>query len=248
MYAVSNNQEGATVLINAGGAFLVNNYGNAGIDNFAMFASAGNNQNGNAARISAGRFSIRNLIGGTGVTNEAMGINLSYWNNSANNILKSYGIYMDTSIDVGNERWAIYSLSTSPSLFSGRLQLGGTTSSFAGLKGSGTQLQCRLADDSNFCDFGVRQLFVDATITSGGTTGNQTINKALFSVNFAASSSTLTVTNNLVTTSSLIICTVQTNDATLKSVAAVTAAGSVTLYANQAATAETKVACNVFNQ
>lgn len=79
------------------------------------------------------------------------------------------------------------------------------------------------------------------TITAGGTTGAQTISKNSGSVNFAAAATTLVVTNTLVTTSSVIVATVATNDATMKSVAVVAASGSFTIYANAAATAETRV-------
>lgn len=85
------------------------------------------------------------------------------------------------------------------------------------------------------------------TITAGGTTGAQTINKPAGSVNFAAASSSLVVTNSLVTANSVIICTVATNDTTMKSVAVVAAAGSFTLHANAAATAETRVNFIVIN-
>lgn len=81
----------------------------------------------------------------------------------------------------------------------------------------------------------------DKTITAGGTTGAQTINKNAGSVNFAASASSLVVTNSRVTTSSVIIATVATNDSTMKSVAVVAGAGSFTIHANAAATAETRV-------
>lgn len=79
------------------------------------------------------------------------------------------------------------------------------------------------------------------TVTAGGTTGAQTINKVTGSVNFAAAATSLVVTNSYVTTSSIIIATVATNDTTMKSVAVVAAAGSFTIYANAAATAETRV-------
>lgn len=90
-------------------------------------------------------------------------------------------------------------------------------------------------------------LVVDKTITAGGTTGNQTINKYAGSVNFAAAATSLTVTNSLVTTSSVIICTIATNDATMTSVQAVAASGSFVIYANAAATAETRVNFIVLN-
>lgn len=79
------------------------------------------------------------------------------------------------------------------------------------------------------------------TITAGGTTGAQTINKIAGSVNFAAAATSLVVTNNMVNTSSIILCTIGTNDTTMKSCSAVAASGSFTIFANAAATAETRV-------
>ena len=90
-------------------------------------------------------------------------------------------------------------------------------------------------------------LYLSKTITSAGTTGAQTINKATGSVNFAAAATSLVVTNSLVTTSSVIVATVGTNDTTMKTVNAVAAAGSFTLTANAAATAETRVNFVVLN-
>ena len=85
------------------------------------------------------------------------------------------------------------------------------------------------------------------TVTAGGTTSAQTINKPIGSVNFAAAATSLVVTNSLVTTSSIIICTVATNDATMKSVLVVAGSGSFTIHANAAATAETRVNFIVLN-
>jgi hypothetical protein len=79
------------------------------------------------------------------------------------------------------------------------------------------------------------------TVTAAGTTGAQTINKTTGTVNFAAGAASLVVTNSLVTANSIIIATVGSNDTTMKSVAVVAGAGSFTLYANAAATAETRV-------
>lgn len=84
-------------------------------------------------------------------------------------------------------------------------------------------------------------LHLDETITAGGTTGNQTINKYAGSVNFAAAATSLTVTNSLVTTNSVIICTVATNDATMTSCNCVAGSGSFVINANAAATGETRV-------
>jgi hypothetical protein len=65
------------------------------------------------------------MVGNDGPVTNAYGLNLSSWNGSA--IVNSYGIYMDTSIDRGTStKYAIYSLSTSPSLLSGNLTVGGS--------------------------------------------------------------------------------------------------------------------------
>lgn len=88
---------------------------------------------------------------------------------------------------------------------------------------------------------------MDKTITAGGTTGAQTINKPAGSVNFAAAATSLVVTNSLVTTSSVIQVTVATNDTTMKSALAVAASGSFTIYPGTAPTAETRVNFVVIN-
>jgi hypothetical protein len=90
-------------------------------------------------------------------------------------------------------------------------------------------------------------IVVNKTITASGTTGPQTIDKTSGSVNFAALATSLVVTNSLVTTSSIILATVASNDTTMKSVQVVAAAGSFTLYANAGATAETRVNFLVLN-
>lgn len=79
------------------------------------------------------------------------------------------------------------------------------------------------------------------TITAPATTGAQTIDKTAGSVNFAAAATSLVVTNSLVDADSVILATVATNDTTLKSVQAVAGSGAFTLYANAAATGETRV-------
>lgn len=61
------------------------------------------------------------LNSGGAITN-LYGLRFSSW--SGSNITNSYGIYMDTSIDLGSTlKYAIYSLSTSPSLLSGTLTI-----------------------------------------------------------------------------------------------------------------------------
>lgn len=87
----------------------------------------------------------------------------------------------------------------------------------------------------------------DKTVTPAGTTGAQTINKSTGAVNFAAGATSLVVTNSLVSTASIIVCTVGTVDSTMKSVVAVAGSGAFTLTANAAATAETRVNFRVSN-
>jgi len=79
------------------------------------------------------------------------------------------------------------------------------------------------------------------TITGSGTTGEQTINKSSGSVNFAAGATSLVVTNSLVTTGSIVHCTVGANDTTFKSAQCVAGSGIFTIFSNAAATDETRV-------
>lgn len=85
------------------------------------------------------------------------------------------------------------------------------------------------------------------TITPGGTTGAQTINKYSGSVNFAAAATSLVVTNSLISASSVITCTIGTNDTTMKSVLCVAGSGSFTIFPNAAPTAETRVNFRINN-
>lgn len=96
--------------------------------------------------------------------------------------------------------------------------------------------------------FSYKQIFLNATITAGGTTGAQTINKSAGQVNFAAAASSLVVTNSLATTSSLIFAIAQTNDTTCSVKGVTKASGSFTITMTAACTAETPVAFWVLNK
>lgn len=87
----------------------------------------------------------------------------------------------------------------------------------------------------------------DSTVTAGGTTGAQTINKPSGTVNFATAASTLVVTNSLVTTNSIVLCVVRSNDATAVLKNVIPASGSFTITLNAAATGECSVGFVVFN-
>lgn len=95
---------------------------------------------------------------------------------------------------------------------------------------------------------GTGSLALERTVTAGGTTGDRTINKMSGTVNFAAGASSITVTNSLVDTSSIIFGTIRTADATatfIKSI--VPGSGSFVITLNAAATAETSVGFLVTN-
>lgn len=90
-------------------------------------------------------------------------------------------------------------------------------------------------------------LSVSKTVTAAATTGAQTINKIAGTVNFAAGASSLVVTNSLVTASSIVLCTIRTNDSTAVIKNVVPAAGSFTIRLEANATAETSVGFFVIN-
>lgn len=87
----------------------------------------------------------------------------------------------------------------------------------------------------------------DATITAGGTTGNQTINKPSGTVNIAAGGTTVTVTNSLCTTSSIVEAWLRTNDATARIANVVPGSGSFVVNLTAAATAEVSIGFIVNN-
>lgn len=92
-----------------------------------------------------------------------------------------------------------------------------------------------------------RQLYIDETLTAGGTTGDQTIDKAAGSVNFAALATSLTVTCDKCTDQSIVICTVLTDDATGRLINVVPDNGEFTINV-VAPTGEMRVGFLVLNQ
>lgn len=92
------------------------------------------------------------------------------------------------------------------------------------------------------------KLTFDSLTTTVGTTGNQTINKPTGTVNIAAAGTTVTVTNSLVTATSIIYCVIRTNDATATGIKnVVPSAGSFVINLNASATAEVSIGFIVFN-
>ncbi len=85
------------------------------------------------------------------------------------------------------------------------------------------------------------------TVTAGGTTGNQTINKPTGTVNIAAAGTSVTVTNSLVSANSIVYAVIRTNDSTATIKNVVPSAGSFVITLGAAATAEVSIGFTVFN-
>jgi hypothetical protein len=100
---------------------------------------------------------------------------------------------------------------------------------------------------SGFGNLKSKLLILDLTITSAGTTGNQTINKSAGTVNIAAGNSSVTITNSLVTANSIINVLARTNDSTCSVKNYVPASGSFVINMTANCTAETSVGFIVIN-
>lgn len=85
-----------------------------------------------------------------------------------------------------------------------------------------------------------------ATNTTVGTTGNQTINKPSGTVNIAAAGTTVTVTNSLCATTSIVFAVIRTNDTTARIANVVPGAGSFVINI-VACTAEVSIGFWVIN-
>lgn len=90
-------------------------------------------------------------------------------------------------------------------------------------------------------------LHVDRADQAAGDTGDVTLNTQAGTVNFAAGMASLVLTNNRIISSSEILVSVSSNDATMKSAHTVKGTGSVTIYADALPTATTKVTFLVLN-
>jgi len=121
-----------------------------------------------------------------------------------------------------------------------------STDSGVGRNAAG-RLEINNGTAATYRDLIVRQYYADQTITAGGTTGNQTINKSAGTVNVAAAGTAVTVTNSLVTTSSTIHVSTRTNDTTCYVKNVVPASGSFTINLVAACTAETSFGFLVVN-
>jgi hypothetical protein len=212
-----------------------------------------------------------NIATGAFTPNSKLDVNgdLTLSGGQANNIV------LKASTDVASTmRWDISGLTTAAANFQVGRQTSGTANlSFSILKGDNTNnIQTNFTGFSNsYINALAGNLFVgattgvaeklsvtgniystgkeifDATMTAGGTTGNQTINKPSGSVNFAAAATSITVTNSFVTVNSIIAATVMTNDGTAYVKNVVPGSGSFVITLGAAATGETKVGFVVAN-
>jgi len=101
--------------------------------------------------------------------------------------------------------------------------------------------------DANGAGWGVSTFKFLRTITAGGTTGSQTINKPAGTVNIAAGAGTVTVTNSIAAATSIVFAIPRTNDATCSVKNVVPAAGSFVINMTANCTGETSVGFLVTN-
>jgi len=130
------------------------------------------------------------------------------------------------------------------------LTLGSTINQTGGANGitRGLRINPVLTSAADFRAIEVEagKLVFSSTITAPGTTGAQTINKISGKVNAAAGTTSLVITNNLVTTNSIVMCDLGKNDATCIIKSVVEANGSFTIN-YVAPTAETVIKFFVIN-
>lgn len=201
---------------------------------------------------------VSNVSTGT-ITNAYLVRAVAATNLSSGSITNEIGIYCP-ALTAGTNKWAFYHDGTNNSAFGGKLRVGGTTAPTVSLDVTGdiaatgniavngnTTLGDASSDTVTINGKITSDVLFDKTITATGTTGAQIINKNAGSVNFAAAATSLVVTDSRVTANSIIVCTVATNDTTMKSAAAVPTSGSFTIYPNAAPTAETRVNFLVIN-
>lgn len=116
--AVAGVENASTGTINKLHALSIESWNNRGGRVDTLFGATISIYNSNAASSIGAVYGLsvgRGMITSTGGTH--------FWRNSGV-INNSYGIYLDPSIDVGLNRYALYSLSSSTSRFSGHLEIG----------------------------------------------------------------------------------------------------------------------------
>jgi hypothetical protein len=116
--------------------------------------------------------------------------------------------------------------------------------------GTGSGEIFRATDSAGVIKFAVVDngiIWLGNTKTPAGTTGTQTINKPLGSVNIAAGQSSITINNTLATLNGYAFASIATADATAVIKNVVVTAGVITINLSAAATSETKINFVIFN-
>jgi hypothetical protein len=238
-------------IANTNGGFIIGSYG----DGFGGFwpynvTPAQNNyvlvSDGSETDLNASQETSLVLSGAYKVRTRALGTNIG----SATPICALSVLQAPTA----SANFGLFSLSNTTTAFNGSSTgkfTGAATGQYIAVNSVGSVAY-------NFLDFqknGVTLFEVDSTgknifastITAGGTTGNQTINKPSGTVNIAAAGTTVTVTNSLVSTSSIVVAVIRTNDTTAYIKNVVPSSGSFVINLGAAATAEVSIGFIVYN-
>lgn len=186
-----------------------------------------------SSNISAGAFYARNTIaGGQGFYN-VVGIAAS---NTGGTLFDYYTGY-PFSPTSGTANYAAF-------VYSGTVNQTGSASGIT--RGLYINPTISAATDFRAIEVTGGKLVFSSTITPPGTTGAQTINKISGKVNAAAGTTSLVVTNSAVTTSSIVLCELGTNDASCVIKSVVEGTNSFTINYS-APTAETVIKFLVIN-
>lgn len=141
---------------------------------------------GTATLSDAGLLAVQN-INVEGTINSALVANLD----------GTYGLWFASSTQIRNSADGVLLLNNNAQNDFGRIQFGGTTSSFPALKRSGTTLQVRLADDGGFAPLSAASLTLGSplSVENGGTGG---ITEAEALANLGAIGGSLGATDNAI--------------------------------------------------
>jgi hypothetical protein len=233
IYGVLNNVDIGFPVTTAYGVHTTVSHGGLGAGGsgtmIGTFSAAGMGHNGDLTTAIGGRFRLNSSASSASITTNAYGLQSQMTVNSGITVTNWRGLSLDTIVMSGGVVSNSYGIYADASI-----DVGSTSKYFI----------YSLSTSPSFLS---GKLTFDTSDTAAATTGNQTISKPAFSVNFAAGTSSLVVTNSFITANSYVLCTVQTNDATALLKNASPAAGSVTIRLNANATAETRVACLVNN-
>ncbi len=160
--------------------------------------------------------------------------------------------FPEFQIDGASQTWGSGTIAIQPKAWIKASTFNGTSGTNTATIAAGLQVDpyiigSNAAITTNASIYSTGKFAFDQTITTGGTTGNQTINKPAGTVNIAAAGTTVTVTNSLCTTLSSVTAVIRTNDATAYIKNVVPSSGSFVINLGAAATAEISIYFKVEN-